>query len=1234
MNSGIDPPDVANNVAESLGLNLVSQDSLENDISKQANAAVLARDTELDEKRLEKASRLLNATVTTINRLQARLDNPKTKISARKQLRDDIVWFQENELQPRRRDVNEITLRLRDSRRASVSSESAVGVSGRLPDESERDFLIRTGKITAFGNQQGFKVDSTSAVASNVSHSNLRAPGFESPAHEKPCVNDVISYKSYPDETDLAKVINESLIDPRDSMVTSTNNEASEAESNHINDDIIDPSNVGVKDEATDLEDILSGGELSNSDDAYTRNNQDSPRDIEYVDEKAAPADEIDMEDEYHDDDDHDDEEEDVSYDESADKSEYNDPNLTASKSNQTADRNIDDGDERIYQKRLKEWTLQRSKHRLHSEDDSKLPEWRLPHPEIGDAVLDGDFRLPGDIYPSLFDYQKTGVQWLYELYTQKAGGIVGDEMGLGKTIQVISFLAGLHYLGLLDKPVLVVVPATVLNQWVNEFHRWWPAFRCVILHSIGLGMGKGKGKGKKDLEEYLESMLESETPDTDRTRSLTGLANHANAQAIINTVMLKGHVLVTTYVGVRVYAKYILPHQWGYCILDEGHKIRNPDLEMSLTCKQIKTCNRIILLGTPIQNNLTELWLLFDFVFPGRLGTLPVFQQQFATPINMGGYANALNVQVQTGYQCAVVLRDLISPYLLRRLKSDVAQDLPKKTEMVLFVKLTAYQQDLYEKFLHSEDLGAIMRGKRNVLMGVDTLRKICNHPDLVQRDVLMHRKNYRYGDPVKLGKMQVLGPLLQMWQMQGHKTLLFCQTRQMLDILQDFVARMPTLTDSSTKMLFLRMDGLTPIGKRQALVDEFNEDAALLVFLLTTKVGGLGVNLTGADRVIIYDPDWNPSTDMQARERAWRLGQKRDITIYRLMTTGSIEEKIYHRQIFKTFLTNKILKDPKQRRFFKLNDLHDLFTLGNQDEAGTETGSMFDGAETRFGEGGENEGDGNRTNENNKNGDDFYKVAEIMGVAKLDKFQHENEQETSTEDSRIMEGIFAQNGVHLALQHDRIVDTQTHEQLIVEREANRVARTAAEALKRSRRQTRKNAVGIPTWTGRFGGSAKKIGGKPVGSVGRWARQKSENGTKGNDNDNANTNGSRDNDNDDANTNGSREKDNAKRDGPVAGRFGAVSKKNTSSQAILDGLRRKNQQAPPLPESKGNMMSKLVKYLQVQPEKSSTSNELLRHCRIALKDQKDTVLARSMLRQVCDWDARANKWRLKADYI
>lgn len=199
--------------------------------------------------------------------------------------------------------------------------------------------------------------------------------------------------------------------------------------------------------------------------------------------------------------------------------------------------------------------------------------------------------------------------------------------------------------------------------------------------------------------------------------------------------------------------------------------------------------------------------------------------------------------------------------------------------------------------------------------------------------KDSSIRVKNY--GDPDRSGKMKVVQALLSMWKNEGHKVLLFCQTRQMQDIIEDMITK--------GGYLYLRMDGTTPIKDRSELVDRFNDSPDIFVFLLTTKVGGLGINLTGANRIILYDPDWNPASDSQARERAWRLGQKRDVTIYRLMVSGTIEEKIYQRQIFKEFLSQKILQDPRQRRFFKSNDLHDLFSLGSQEDQETETSNLF---------------------------------------------------------------------------------------------------------------------------------------------------------------------------------------------------------------------------------------------------------------------------------------------------
>ena len=297
--------------------------------------------------------------------------------------------------------------------------------------------------------------------------------------------------------------------------------------------------------------------------------------------------------------------------------------------------------------------------------------------------------------------------------------------------------------------------------------------------------------------------------------------------------------------------------------------------------------------------------------------------------PIQLGGYSNASQQQVVTAYRCATMLKDLISPYLLRRMKADVNINLPKKTEQVLFCPMTGEQREAYRSYIHSRDVEEILEGRREALGGIDVLRKIVNHPDLLERTTQAHSE--KYGEAERSGKLLVTEKVLGLWREQGHRCLLFSQTQQMLDILEAAIAR--------AGYTYRRMDGTTPVSHRMRLIDEFNGDDDVFVFLLTTKVGGLGVNLTGADRVLLYDPDWNPSTDAQARERAWRIGQTKEVTVYRLITAGTIEEKVYHRQIYKEFLTSKVLKDPKQRRFFKAKDLADLFTW-EEDNANTKPG------------------------------------------------------------------------------------------------------------------------------------------------------------------------------------------------------------------------------------------------------------------------------------------------------
>ena len=956
-----------------------------------------------------------------------------------------------------------------DTQNGEATQENAG--TGRMPNESQRDFLIRTGKITPFSKMPGRSLDRSDSTLQGVLFDAEEEKDEEDFEPEEILVADVRSHRNLlqPGFVDAEGVGTDDEI--REESDIPKKRRRLQQKKPHPSD-----SNVGQEKESEE-------GELPGEredEDYFVPDAQDA--------EAQSPEDS------------------DAAFSEASEDGDF-DTSAAPSRGGKTKRKvaidevekedlsGLDDGNEKNYQKRLRSWVARRSVARAKntngeiSLDNQKSAtqlgdesssaamavasvvdteeEWLMPHPTRPDAVLEGGFKIPGDIYPSLFEYQKTGVQWLWELYSQSVGGIVGDEMGLGKTIQVIAFLAGLHYSKKITKPILVVAPATVMKQWVNEFHTWWPPFRVSILHSSGAGM-HDVGREVQEEDDLLTRL-----PSSSRRKPFTKAQK--SAKKIVDRVAKEGHILVTTYSGLQTYADLLIPMDWEYAVLDEGHKIRNPNTAITIYCKELRTANRIILSGTPMQNNLVELWSLFDFVFPMRLGTLVNFRNQFEFPIRQGGYANATNLQVQTALKCAETLKDAISPYLLQRLKADVASDLPRKTEQVLFCKLTKFQREAYESFLGSDEMKAVMAGKRNLLFGVDLLRKICNHPDLQEHKTLSLKSGYNYGTGAKSGKMQVVKALLELWKEQGHKTLLFAQQRIMLDILEKFIK-------SLRGFHYQRMDGTTPVQTRQNLVDEFNNNPDTHVFLLTTKVGGLGVNLTGANRVIIYDPDWNPSTDVQARERAWRLGQKREVMIYRLMTAGTIEEKIYHRQLFKQFLTNKILRDPKQRQTFQMKDLHDLFTLGGANEATTETGDLFKGTEVQFGNGhapvkpvpsGEA-----------ATGIESSAVRGLSGVASLERFAGEEEEErqaapenAANSEARVMESIFARSGVQAALEHDQIVNGRrviTADPKMTEKEAKRVATEAAKELRKAGEAARSVPIGTPTWTGQFGVSGR----------------------------------------------------------------------------------------------------------------------------------------------------------------
>ena len=563
--------------------------------------------------------------------------------------------------------------------------------------------------------------------------------------------------------------------------------------------------------------------------------------------------------------------------------------------------------------------------------------------PEMVEVVQGSNLFMRNDIFMNLLDYQKVGLQWLLNRHLQREGGILGDEMGLGKTVQIAALINTLHTSGELHGPVLIVAPLTVMWQWVAELQKWAPMVRSCIYHS---------GSSSARTESLVGGYQGAKQAQSDLLAESKG----------------KPYVLITTYAGMRNNIRALLDVGFQYVILDEGHKISNPNAEITTAAKTFITPHRIILSGSPIQNTLKELWCLFDFAKKGLLGTQARFIEEFETPISHSRNTSATRLEQSTAVQCAALLRQHIDPYLLRRLKKDVRLNLPPKHERIIRCSLSDEQLRLYVQFLLSSDVQAVLNQaadnrdlqsfkdggagflqdgsfvsfsahkggltrdiRYRVYHMLSRLRFICNHVDLFKLRVqdldeggsgkgLSFRSNLpvNYEGSDKLNKLRLL---MREWKKHGHKVLVVSQYVMMLDIIENCV--------DQEGHRYIRMDGSTPGQNRQILVDKFNRDPSIFVALLTTKVGGLGLNLTGADRVVIFDPDWNPVVDTQAKERSWRIGQRREVCIYRMVVSGTIEEHILHRQLAKTYVSEKVLKDPTLQRFFSSNSLVDTLFL-----------------------------------------------------------------------------------------------------------------------------------------------------------------------------------------------------------------------------------------------------------------------------------------------------------------
>ena len=552
-------------------------------------------------------------------------------------------------------------------------------------------------------------------------------------------------------------------------------------------------------------------------------------------------------------------------------------------------------------------------------------------------------FKIPVEIKAELRSYQQDGVNWLAFLNRYHLHGILCDDMGLGKTLQTLCIVASDHHMRAEEfartqapesrpLPTLIICPPTLSGHWQQEIKQFAPFLSCVAY--VG--------------------------PPAERNRRRRELT--------------KADVVITSYDICRNDNDVFTPINWNYCVLDEGHLIKNPKAKITLAVKHILSNHRLILSGTPIQNNVLELWSLFDFLMPGFLGTEKVFLDRFAKPIAASRNAKSSSKEQEAGALVIESLHKQVLPFLLRRLKEEVLNDLPPKILQNYYCDLSDLQKRLFEDFFKKErksveeSMGTSDKeAKQHIFQALQYMRKLCNSPALVVKEghkqyaaiqkqlVASHSSLRDVAHAPKLSALRDLlvdcgigvtedpGNLSASNYVSQHRALIFCQMKEMLDMVQTEV-----LGKLLPNVQFLRLDGSVEATKRQNIVNQFNTDPSYDCLLLTTSVGGLGLNLTGADTVIFVEHDWNPQRDIQAMDRAHRIGQKKVVNVYRLITRGTLEEKIMNLQRFKIDVASTVVNQQNAGlNTMETDQILDLFNLGETADGKAEKGGLPDGAQ-----------------------------------------------------------------------------------------------------------------------------------------------------------------------------------------------------------------------------------------------------------------------------------------------
>lgn len=465
--------------------------------------------------------------------------------------------------------------------------------------------------------------------------------------------------------------------------------------------------------------------------------------------------------------------------------------------------------------------------------------------------------------FGQLRDYQKVGINWLCLAWAKDNNAILADEMGLGKTVQCVSMLGYLRHEQHIPGPFLVVVPLSTIPNWVREFRRWTPELSVITY------IGDSTSRERIREEEW----------SIGRTRGQSGRK-------------YKFHVLLTTYELVLKDKDYLKKVTWAYLMVDEAHRLKNEESALYIALRELTIKNKLLVTGTPLQNTLKELWALLHFLEPKKFPNIEEFEETYS---------------MEDGEKLAKLHADM-KPHMIRRVIKDVEKSLPPKIERVLRVEMSPMQKEQYRFILNRNyaelNKGVKGAGQASLLNIVMDLKKCCNHPFLFQgfRD--------KYGSQASSellaacsGKLRLLDKLLARLKQEGHRVLIFSQMVRMLDLLSEYL--------KMRGYQHQRLDGGMRAEDRHNAMEHFNAPGSTdFAFLLSTRAGGLGINLATANTVVIFDSDWNPQNDLQAMSRAHRIGQKDAVNIYRLVTSNSVEESILERAKQKMVLDHLVIQ------------------------------------------------------------------------------------------------------------------------------------------------------------------------------------------------------------------------------------------------------------------------------------------------------------------------------------